>query len=302
VESAEELVAVNERAMAVGRQARVALRVNPDVDARTHPYISTGLKKNKFGVETGLAWELYLKARDMPGVQPVGVDCHIGSQLTELSPFLDALEKLKKLIWDLKPHGVDIRFLDIGGGLGIPYEDEQPPLPAVYGDAIVEQIADMDLKLILEPGRVLVGNAAVMVTGVLYQKQGSTKRFVIVDAAMNDLIRPSLYKAHHAVWPVRRHPDPAAKERVMADIVGPVCESGDFLAQERYIEPVRSGELLALMSAGAYGFSMSSNYNSRPRAAEVLVDGDDFFVIRERETYADLIRGERIPPGIRQSQ
>lgn len=298
VESEEELTAVNDRAMATGKRARIALRVNPDVDPRTHPYISTGLKKNKFGVETALARELYLKARDMAGVEPVGVDCHIGSQLTELSPFLDALERLKNLIWDLKPHGVDIRYLDIGGGLGIPYEDEQPPAPAVYGDAIVEQIADMDVKLILEPGRVLVGNAAVMVTRVLYQKQGTEKRFVIVDAAMNDLIRPSLYKAHHAVWKVGRDSDPAAKERVMVDVVGPVCESGDFLAQERYLGPVRSGDLLALMSAGAYGFSMSSNYNSRPRAAEVLVDRDEFFVIRERETYADLIRGERIPPGI----
>lgn len=298
VESEEELLALDRQAKAMGKRARIALRVNPDVDPHTHPYISTGLKKNKFGIEPEVARELYRKAKRMDGVEPVGVDCHIGSQLTQLSPFLDALERLKELVRELNTDGINIQFLDLGGGLGIPYEEEQPPVPAVYGDAIVKEIANMNVKLILEPGRVLVGNAAILATRVLYQKQGAEKRFVIVDAAMNDLIRPSLYKAHHAVWKVERDPSPSTQEGGLVDIVGPVCESGDFLAQDRYIGPVHSGDFLALMSAGAYGFSMSSNYNSRPRAAEVLVDGDEFFIIRERETYADLIRGEQLPPGI----
>ena len=206
----------------------------------------------------------------MKGIEPVGVDCHIGSQLTELSPFMDAMEHLKKLIGNLAKDGINIRYLDIGGGLGIPYDDERPPVPADYGAAIVEQVSDMNVKIILEPGRVLVGNAGIMVTRVLYRKQGPAKHFVIVDAGMNDLIRPSLYKAHHSVWKIKRtNADESASEKVLADLVGPICESGDFLAQERYMEPVEPGELLALMSAGAYGFAMSSNYNSRPRAAEV---------------------------------
>jgi diaminopimelate decarboxylase len=302
VESAEELIMLDQRARAMGKRARMALRVNPDVDPGTHPYIATGLKKSKFGIDVGHAVELYFRAKDMKGLEPVGLDCHIGSQLTELSPFLDAIDRLKKLMRELMDRGVKIRYLDIGGGLGIPYEDEQPPIPAEYGAAIVKQVADMDVSLILEPGRLLVGNAGILVSRILYQKQGPTKYFIIVDAAMNDLIRPSLYDAHHAVWRVdKKNADGRESVRVIADLVGPVCESGDFLAQARSLDAVQSGDLLAFMSAGAYGFAMSSNYNSRTRAAEVLVDGDTFFVVRNRETYEDLIRGERIPEEILQS-
>jgi diaminopimelate decarboxylase len=296
IESAEELDLLNQRAQALGKRARIAMRVNPDVDPLTHPYISTGLKKNKFGIDVEKSVGLYRKALNMKGIEPVGVDCHIGSQLTELSPFLEAVDRIKELIEKLRSDGVDVRFLDIGGGLGIPYDEEEPPPPAAYGEAILERLADMNVKLIMEPGRLLVGNAGIMVTRVLYQKQGPTKNFVIVDAAMNDLIRPSLYTAYHSVQKVSRKAKPTPQERIVADLVGPICESGDFLAQSREMEAVESGELLALMSAGAYGFSMSSNYNSRPRAAEVLVDGDRYFVIRDRESYEDLIRGERIPP------
>jgi diaminopimelate decarboxylase len=295
IESEEELEALNKRAQVLGRRARIALRVNPDVDPLTHPYISTGLKKNKFGIDVEKSVGLYRKALDMNGIEPVGVDCHIGSQLMELSPFLEAVDRTKELIEILRSDGVDVRYLDIGGGLGIPYDEEEPPAPAAYGEAILERLADMRVKLILEPGRLLVGNAGIMVTRVLYLKQGPTKNFVIVDAGMNDLIRPSLYKAYHSVQKVTTK-RATHQERIVADLVGPICESGDFLAQSRDMEAVESGELLALMSAGAYGFSMSSNYNSRPRAAEVLVDGDKYFVIRDRETYEDLIRGERIPP------
>jgi diaminopimelate decarboxylase len=296
IESEEELDLLNQRAQALGKCARIALRVNPDVDPLTHPYISTGLKKNKFGIDVEKAVGLYRKALDMNGIEPVGVDCHIGSQLTELSPFLEAVDRIKELIEILRSDGVKVRYLDIGGGLGIPYDEEEPPPPAAYGEAILERLADMHVKLIMEPGRLLVGNAGIMVTRVLYQKQGPTKNFVIVDAAMNDLIRPSLYKAYHSVQKVSRKAKTTPRERITADLVGPICESGDFLAQSRDMEAVESGELLALMSAGAYGFAMSSNYNSRPRAAEVLVDGDKYFVIRDRESYEDLIRGERIPP------
>lgn len=299
VESEEELDLLAQRAEALGKTARIALRVNPDVDPLTHPYISTGLRKNKFGIDVGRSVEIYRKARTTKGIDPVGLDCHIGSQLTELSPFLDALKKLKGLIGRLGSEGIIIRYLDIGGGLGIPYEDEEPPAPSDYGAAIVKEIADMQVKLILEPGRLLVGNAGILVTKVLYCKEGTEKNFVIVDAAMNDLIRPSLYKAYHSVRKVWRDGGgQATGKRIVADLVGPVCESGDFLARGREMEAVRSGDLLAVMSAGAYGFSMASNYNSRGKAAEVLVDKDKFYVIRDRENYEDLIRGERIPAHI----
>ena len=301
IESEAELDLLDKRTQALGKRARIALRVNPDVDPLTHPYISTGLKKNKFGIDVEKSVGLYRKALDMNGIEPVGVDCHIGSQLTELSPFLEAVDRIKELIGILRSNGVEIRYLDIGGGLGIPYDEEEPPGPAAYGEAILQRLSDMNVQLILEPGRLLVGNAGIMVTRVLYLKEGLTKNFVIVDAAMNDLIRPSLYKAYHSVQKVTRKPSAAAPDRIIADLVGPICESGDFLAQSRNMEAVESGELLALMSAGAYGFSMSSNYNSRPRAAEVLVDGDKYFVIRDRESYEDLIRGERIPPEYSQS-
>jgi diaminopimelate decarboxylase len=296
IESEAELDLLAKRAQALGKRARIALRVNPDVDPLTHPYISTGLRKNKFGIDVEKSVGLYRKALDMNGIEPVGVDCHIGSQLTDLSPFLEAVDRIKELIGILRSIGVEVRYLDIGGGLGIPYDEEEPPVPAAYGEAILQRLSDMNVKLILEPGRLLVGNAGIMVTRVLYLKQGPTKNFVIVDAAMNDLIRPSLYKAYHSVQKVNKKGSAAApQDRIIADVVGPICESGDFLAQSRNMEAVESGELLALMSAGAYGFSMSSNYNSRPRAAEVLVDGDHYFVIRDRESYEDLVRGERIP-------
>jgi diaminopimelate decarboxylase len=302
IESEAELDLLHKRAQALGKRARIALRVNPDVDPLTHPYISTGLKKNKFGIDVEKSVGLYRKALDMNGIEPVGVDCHIGSQLTELSPFLEAVDRIKELIGILRSNGVKVRYLDIGGGLGIPYDEEEPPVPAAYGEAILQRLSDMNVKLILEPGRLLVGNAGIMVTRVLYLKEGLTKNFVIVDAAMNDLIRPSLYKAYHSVQKVARKRTAAApQDRIIADLVGPICESGDFLAQSRNMEAVESGELLALMSAGAYGFSMSSNYNSRPRAAEALVDGDKYFVIRDRESYEDLIRGERIPQEYSQS-
>jgi diaminopimelate decarboxylase len=302
IESEAELDLLAKRAQALGRRARIALRVNPDVDPLTHPYISTGLRKSKFGIDVEKSVALYRKALDMNGIESVGVDCHIGSQLTELSPFLEAVDRIKELIGILRSTGVEIRYLDIGGGLGIPYDEEEPPVPAAYGEAILQRLSDMNVKLILEPGRLLVGNAGIMVTRVLYLKEGLTKNFVIVDAAMNDLIRPSLYKAYHSVQKVARKRTAASpQDRIIADLVGPICESGDFLAQSRSMEAVESGELLALMSAGAYGFSMSSNYNSRPRAAEVLVDGDKYFVIRDRESYEDLIRGERIPPEYSQS-
>jgi diaminopimelate decarboxylase len=297
VESEAELDLLDQRARALGTRAAIALRVNPDVDPLTHPYISTGLKKNKFGIDSERSIEIYRKARNLKGVDPIGVDCHIGSQLTELSPFLEAVDLLQELIEKLRSEGIDIRYLDLGGGLGIPYEEENPPLPAAYGKAIVDRVAGLKVTLVLEPGRVLVGNAGILGTRVLYEKKGEAKSFIIVDAAMNDLIRPSLYKAHHSIWKVKRASnEEAAAARIIADVVGPICESGDFLAQSREMEPAKSGDLLAIMSAGAYGFSMSSNYNSRPRAAEVLVDGSEYHVIRSRETYDDLIRGERIPP------
>jgi diaminopimelate decarboxylase len=296
VESEEELLHLNERAQAQGRRAPVALRVNPDVDPLTHPYISTGLKRNKFGIDTARAIELYRKARDFKGIELLGVDCHIGSQLTELSPFLEAVELVQQIVATLRSDGIDVRYLDIGGGLGIPYEeDEEPPLPSVYGSAIADRVRDMQVKLILEPGRLLVGNAGILCTKVLYQKTGQENHFVIVDAAMNDLVRPSLYKAHHSIWKVVKDTNGGAEAVVTADVVGPICESGDFLAQSRAMQQVKTDDLLAVMSAGAYGFSMASNYNSRPRVAEVLVAGDDFHVIRERESYEDLVRGEHIP-------
>ncbi|MEJ2715915.1 MAG: diaminopimelate decarboxylase [Deltaproteobacteria bacterium] len=299
VESEEELHLLDERAGKRGTRARIALRVNPDVDPRTHPYISTGLRKEKFGIDITRSRDLYRQAKAMKGIEPLGVDCHIGSQLTEISPFLEAVNRLKELVALLRTDGIPVRYLDIGGGLGIPYDDESPPEPHAYGTAILEQVAEMDVILILEPGRLLVGNAGVLATKVLYRKQAPEKNFIIVDAAMNDLIRPSLYGAHHSVWKVSKNrADESGGERVLADLVGPICESGDFLARARDMDAVESGDLLALMSAGAYGFSMSSNYNSRGRAAEVLVDRDNFFVIRDRETYGDIIRGEHIPSGL----
>ncbi|MFH1102945.1 MAG: diaminopimelate decarboxylase [Pseudomonadota bacterium] len=294
VESLEELDLLNQRAGRMGKKAPVALRVNPDVDPKTHPFISTGLKKNKFGIDAESAIEGYKTAKRLPNIRILGIDCHIGSQITEADPFRDALENLKELIHGLKGLGISLEYLDMGGGLGIIYDDETPPLPNEYAKAIVNSLKGIPLKLILEPGRVIVGNAGILVTKVLYRKKGKAKEFVIVDAAMNDLIRPSLYNAYHAVWPVVK----TGTETVIADLVGPICESGDFLASDRSIPDVKRDDLLAVMSAGAYGFVMSSTYCSRPRIPEVMVGKDRFHVIRERETHKDLVRGESLPPFI----
>jgi diaminopimelate decarboxylase len=293
IESSQELEVLARRAARFGLRAPVAIRVNPDVDPQTHPYISTGLKKNKFGIEMEKALEDYRRAFSMDHVEVVGVDCHIGSQITRLEPFLDALERLRELVLALRSQGMDIRYLDLGGGLGITYHEETPPHPIQYAQGVKELTKDLGCTLVLEPGRVLVGNAGILLTRVLYTKRGATKNFVIVDAGMNDLARPSLYGSYHRINPVDE--TLMFQEEITADLVGPICESTDFLARDRRMPPFKRGDLLAVMSAGAYGFSMSSNYNSRPRAAEVLVKGSDFWVIRKRETYEDLIAPEVIP-------
>ena len=292
VESPVELELINRRAGELNKRAPVAIRVNPDVDPKTHPYISTGLKKNKFGINMEAALESYRMAGSLDHVDVVGIDCHIGSQITETKPFEAALTSLKSLINDLKQMGTDIKYLDMGGGLGITYADETPPPLSEYAGTITQQLKGMDLQLILEPGRVLVGNAGILVTKVLYRKSGEVKNFVIVDAGMNDLLRPTLYNAFHAIEPVVS----STKNLIVADVVGPICESSDFLAVDRSICDVESGDLLAVMSAGAYGYVMSSNYCSRPRVAEVMVKDDRFHVIKTRENYEDLIRGESLPP------
>ena len=291
VESPVELELINRRAGELKKRAPVAIRVNPDVDPKTHPYISTGLKKNKFGINTEAAIESYRMADSFDHVDVVGIDCHIGSQITETKPFESALISLKILINDLKQKGTDIKYLDMGGGLGITYADETPPPLSEYAGTITQQLKGMDIQLILEPGRVLVGNAGILVTKVLYRKSGDEKNFVIVDAGMNDLLRPTLYNAFHAIEPVVN----SKKNLIVADVVGPICESSDFLAVDRSICDVESGDLLAVMSAGAYGYVMSSNYCSRPRVAEVMVKGDRFHVIKTRENYEDLVRGESLP-------
>jgi len=295
VESHAELQAIERVAGKLGKRAPISLRVNPDVDAQTHPYISTGLKKNKFGIPVTQARAEYAAAMKMKHLEVVGLDCHIGSQLTKTGPFKDAIARLGELTRALKQDGVTIRYLDIGGGLGIPYNQEDPPSHAEYGQAIREALsafAGLELTLICEPGRVIVGNAGVLLTRTLYLKQGEIKNFVIVDAAMNDLIRPAFYDSYHAIWPVHRR----AGEPYVADVVGPICETGDFLAKDRSLSQApREGDLLALMSAGAYGFTMSSNYNTRPRVAEVMVKGDAYAVVRKREELDDLLRGESVP-------
>jgi diaminopimelate decarboxylase len=291
IESTPELEALNARAEALGMRARIALRVNPDVDPKTHPYISTGLQKNKFGIDIKSALKAYERARDLRGVEILGVDCHIGSQLTEISPFIDALQRLRTLIEQLGRIGIEISYLDLGGGLGIAYNEEIPPHPQDYARAILQHLEGLSCTLIFEPGRVIVGNAGILLGKVLYCKRTPTKNFIITDAAMNDLLRPSLYGSYHQVQVVERRP----RESFIADVVGPICESGDFLAKDRDLPMVTAGDLLAVMSAGAYGFTMASNYNSRPRPAEVLVKDDQFFVIRQRETWDGLIQGEAIP-------
>jgi diaminopimelate decarboxylase len=291
IESSQELEEINRIAGRVRKKAGVALRINPDIDPRTHPYISTGLKKNKFGIDIERAVEDYSRARELRHLEVIGAACHIGSQITEVSPFVEALARLKDLISRLKGLGITIRFLDLGGGLGICYDREEPPHPIEYGAKILEGLKSLDCTLILEPGRVLVGNAGILVTKVLYTKESEAKHFIIVDAGMNDLARPSLYGSYHAIQPVVE----GARARVKASLVGPICESGDFLARDREMPAFGPGELVAVMSAGAYGFSMSSNYNARARAPEILVHGNDFYVIRKRETYRQLTWGESIP-------
>lgn len=292
VESSAELRAVDEVAAELGRKARVALRINPDVDPKTHPYVATGLQKSKFGISAARVLEEYKLASSLKHIEVVGVHKHIGSQLTDVRPFVDALKKILGLVETLKGEGASIHYINIGGGLGITYSDETPPLPQELAEAVSPLTRDLKCILIMEPGRVIVGNAGVLVMKVLYKKEGEAKRFVIVDAAMNDLLRPSLYGAYHEIKPVRETPGAPLQT---VDVVGPVCESGDFLAKDRTMPDVEPGGLLAVMSAGAYGFTMSSNYNSRPRAPEVLVNGGEVHVIRAREEYCDLIRGETIP-------
>ena len=290
VESEQELAQIQAVAAGLGIKAPVSFRVNPDVDPKTHAYISTGLAKNKFGIPITEALRVYLAASKLPNITIRGVSCHIGSQLTQVSPFVESLAKVKRFISQLTEEGITITHLDLGGGLGIRYDAEEPPDPAEYARAIKQELGGLACTLILEPGRVLVGNAGALVTRVLYTKEG-LKKFIIVDAGMNDLARPSLYDAFHHIQAVER----SGREQEVADVVGPICETGDFLARDRPMPNAVAGDLLAVMSAGAYGFSMSSNYNSRPRVAEVLVHGADFHVIRARETYETLIQGESIP-------
>ena len=291
VESPGELRLINRVAGRLKKRAGIALRVNPDVDPRTHPYISTGLKQNKFGIETETAIKEYLYAkRYLRNLDLIGLDCHIGSQITQIDPFIDALRKAKGLVARLRDEGIAIRYLDMGGGLGITYDEEKPPSPSRYGKAIIKEVRGLDVTLIFEPGRVMVGNAGILVTEVLYTKENGGKNFIIVDAAMNDLPRPGLYGSYHAIKPVRKQ---RRGKEVVADVVGPICESGDFLAKARELPPAAPGDLLSVMSAGAYSFSMSSNYNSRPRAAEVMVKGRTFSVVRARESYRDLVKGEK---------
>lgn len=291
VESSQEVSRLNDVARSLGKRASIAIRVNPDIDPQTHPYISTGLKENKFGMDISESLEEYTRAATLGNLSVSGVSCHIGSQLTRVAPFVDALRLLQALIERLGEAGIHITYLDLGGGLGITYDKEEPPHPKEYAAALKEELGMEDMILILEPGRVIMGNAGILVTQVLYTKTAHEKEFIIVDAAMNDLIRPSLYGSFHGIQPVKM----VGRKKVRADIVGPICETGDFFAKDREVESLEPGELMAIMSSGAYGFSMASNYNSRPRVAEVMVKGDQYYVIRARETYEDLIRGEVIP-------
>jgi diaminopimelate decarboxylase len=292
VESEAELHRLSAIATRMGKTARIAFRVNPDVDAKTHPYISTGLKENKFGVDIAEAERLYALAATLPGIEIDGVACHIGSQLLELSPFLDALDRVLALIDRLAASGIELRHLDVGGGLGVRYDDEVPPSPSEWADALKPKLAGRKLVVMTEPGRAIAGNAGVLLTKVELLKPGAHKNFAIIDAAMNDLIRPSFYDAWHAVLPAEPRSDVETKTW---DLVGPVCETGDWLARDRELA-LAEGDLLAFRTAGAYGFTMSSNYNSRGRAAEVLVDGVAVHVVRARESFDDLVRNEALLP------
>ena len=290
VESEMELTLLEQVAAECGQQASVSLRINPDVDANTHPYISTGLKQNKFGIDVERALTIYGRAAASPYLNVIGIDCHIGSQLTQVAPFVDALKRVLTLVARLEGQGVRICHLDLGGGLGIRYRDEEPPLPADQAAALMEHLRGLPYQILIEPGRAIVGNAGILVTRVELLKRSEDKNFAVVDAAMNDLIRPALYTAWQAIIPV----EPRIEgESCRYDVVGPICETGDFLGKDRELN-VEPGDLLAVRSAGAYGFTMSSNYNTRPRAAEVMVDGDRFQVVRRRETVAELYAGETV--------
>jgi diaminopimelate decarboxylase len=290
VESEQELTRISEIASRTGKRAGIAIRVNPDVDPGTHPYITTGLKNAKFGITIERALAEYSRATTLPGVDVIGIDMHIGSQLTKVNPFVDSIDKLKAMIATLRSQGIDLKYFDCGGGLGIQYNAEEPPLPADYGKEIVAATKDLGMHLVFEPGRNLVGNAGILVSKCLFTKARDEKNFIMIDAGMNDLARPALYDSYHGVQAVRKDQD----GMIVADIVGPICESGDFLVKGREVPMFKQGDLVAFMSAGAYGFAMSSTYNSRPRVAEVMVKGDKFEVVRERETVEDLIKGERI--------
>lgn len=295
VESASELVRLNHVAQSMAKVAPVSLRVNPNVDAKTHPYISTGLKNNKFGVAYEDALSIYMQAAAMSNIAIHGVDCHIGSQITELSPFLDAFDRVLLLVDALAEHDIKIEHIDAGGGIGICYNDETPPEFTAYAAAMLAKLGDRDIKLVFEPGRALVGNAGVLLTKVEYLKHTEAKNFAIVDAAMNDLMRPALYDAYHEIKVVEVNAVQSSRPMLTYEIVGPVCESGDFLGHDRTLA-LAEGDLLAIMSAGAYGMSMASNYNTRPRAAEVMVDGELCHLIRPRERVADLFALEKLLP------
>lgn len=289
VESEAELLRINEVACSLSKQASISIRVNPDVDAKTHPYISTGLKNNKFGVQIEKAFELYKKAAQLSGLKVVGIDCHIGSQLTTITPFMDALDRVLALVDRLKAENIVLEHIDIGGGLGVVYKDETPPTPMEYLSKVQEKLTNYDLKIICEPGRAMVANAGILLAKCEYIKKGEVCNFCIVDTAMNDLIRPSLYES----WMDIKEVEITDKEESTYNIVGPICETGDFLGKDRILK-VGSGDYLVVKGAGAYGFAMSSNYNSRPRAAEILVDQDVEHVIRERETFEDLWQKEKL--------
>ncbi|NPA12564.1 MAG: diaminopimelate decarboxylase [Aquificae bacterium] len=288
VESIMELEILNSIAGQIGKKANVSIRVNPDVNPKTHPYISTGLKKSKFGIDMEDAPEAFHLAEKLPNINLIGIHSHIGSQITDVSPYKEAVEKIAELVSKLEKEGIKLQYIDVGGGLGIKYKPEDtPPTPYHLAEAILPTVKQTGLKLIVEPGRSLTGEAGILVAQVIFLKDKGEKHFIIVDAGMNDLLRPAMYQAYHHIIPTK-HKQPSIK----ADIVGPICETGDFLALDREIANLNRGEYIAVMSAGAYGFSMASNYNSRPRAVEVLVDGDRFTVIRKRETYEDIIKGE----------
>ena len=292
VESEPELEMLNAVAAEMQKVAPISFRVNPDVDAKTHPYISTGLKENKFGIDFQQAERIYQKAAAMENIEIHGIDFHIGSQLTELSPFVDALDRLLALVERIASAGIRLRHIDLGGGLGVRYSDESPPLPAEWAAALKDRLARFDGEIIIEPGRAIAGNAGILLTRVEILKKTTHKNFAIIDAAMNDLMRPALYQAWQDIVPVQANSDAPADNY---DVVGPICETGDFLGKDRNLA-IAAGDLLAIRTAGAYGFTMSSNYNSRPRAAEVMVDGVQHFVVRERETFEDLVRGETVLP------